>query len=312
MKKKIGLVVFSLLLIFVLLIIFRKDNIVQLSTVIEKYETPNSHFFNWNGQNYHYVKQGEGNEVILMIHGFGGSYRNFLEISEILDKNYTIYSLDLPAFGLSEVPSVVNNPPKDMMAFHQEFFNQFYSATGIDTFHVIGNSMGGMMAWYLTSQNPKIKSLTLLNSAGYGMAEVKEKASGWMTSSLAKWIFKKGVPLSKAKSNAERCFYDETVATKEGYTANYYMNNKSGTFDWMVNLASAEILPDTNLIKTIKTPSLIVWGDQDKIISVTHADKFARDIENSKVLIYENCGHIPQIEYPEKLVEDWLAFTSEI
>ena len=311
MKKKIGLVVLVLLLIFVLLIVFRKDNIVEWNTVVEKYETPNSHFFTWENQQYHYTQQGNGGDTIIMIHGLGGNFKNFTDFARILEQDYTIFIIDLPGFGLSEVPNVVNNPPKDMMAYHQGFFDKFEETIQLDSFHIIGNSMGGMVSWYLAAKNPKIKSLTLLNSAGYGMAEVKESATGWMTGSIGKWLFKKGMPLSKAKSNAEACFYDEAKATEVNYTANYYMNNKKGTFQWMLNLATSEILPDTLLIQNINIPTLIVWGENDKVIPPSHANKFKRDIPNAELVIYPNCGHIPQVEIPEKLAADWSIFINQ-
>lgn len=311
MKKKIGIVVLALVLIFVLFVVFRKDNIVELNEVVSKYETPQSHFFTWNNQKYHYTLQGSGTDTIVMVHGFGGSFRNFTEIAKILEKDYTIFRIDLPGFGISEVPNTIKDDEKDMMVFHQEYFDALSESIHLDSFHLIGNSMGGLISWYLASQNPKIKSLTLLNSAGYGMDEVRKTTTGWMTGKMGKWLLKKGVPLSKAKSNAEKCFYDETKATEEGYTANYYMNNKKGTLDWMIKLAVSGALPDTNLIKTIAVPTLIIWGENDKIVPANHADKFKRDIKGAELIIYPNCGHIPQIEIPEILAADWLKFVNK-
>ncbi len=308
MKKLLGFIVVALLLVFIALIVFRKDNIVEWETVVEKYETPESRFFTWNNQKHHYTQQGDGADTIVMIHGFGGSFDNFTEFAKLLETDFTIFRIDLPGFGLSEVPSVLENPPKDMMAFHEDYFDTFSAAVHLDSFHLIGNSMGGMVSWSLASENKNIKTLTLLNSAGYNMSEVKETVSGWMTSTLGRWLLKKGVPLSKSKENGEACLYDDTKAKVEAYTANYFMNNKRGTYDWMIKLVTSDILPDTTLIQNVSIPTLIVWGENDKIIPVEHAAKFKRDLKNSQLVIYDKCGHIPQVELPQKLVTDWLSF----
>jgi len=312
MKKKIGIALVALVLIFISLIIFRKDNTTEWNNVADKLATPESYFFTWNGKQCHYTLQGNGSDTIMMVHGFGGSHKDFTTLAAILEKNYTILRIDLPAFGLSEVPNVLNNPPKDMMDYHLGYFETLRTETQLDSFHLIGNSMGGMVSWYLASQDLPLKSLTLLNSAGYGMVEVKETATGWMTSPIGKWLLKKGVPLSKSKSNAEGCYFDKSLVTDEGVKASYAMNNKRGTFQWMINLATSEILPDTNVIKNIKVPTLVVWGEHDEVIPVEHADKFIRDINAAELLIYPNCGHVPQLEMPHQLAQDWQKFVHKI
>jgi pimeloyl-ACP methyl ester carboxylesterase len=76
-------------------------------------------------------------------------------------------------------------------------------------------------------------------------------------------------------------------------------------------MASSGQFPDSAQITSIICPTLIVWGTQDEIIPVAHAEKFHRDIRNSRTIIYNPCGHCPMIEVPEKLVPDLRKFFSE-
>ena len=61
-------------------------------------------------------------------------------------------------------------------------------------------------------------------------------------------------------------------------------------------------------IKTIQCPTLIMWGDDDQLVNVDAAPKFHADIPNSELIIYENMGHVPMEEIPERSVADFMAF----
>lgn len=310
MKKWIFLGITALILIPVLLFIFRKDNIISRDEAIAHCATPNSKYIDWKGTQIHYTERGEGDTTILMVHGFGGSHKNFESISEILKDDYHIICVDLPAFGLSEVPQG-DYESNDLFGLYQSHIRYCAANLCKDYYHVMGNSMGGWISWDMAADNDSsLLSLTLLNSAGFGMAEVKEVAAGWMTSPLGDFIFKKGVPFSLSRSNAERCLSNDDLIKEEKVMANYYMMNKEGTFPWMLKMVGADVLPDTTKLNTIECPSLVVWGSEDEIVPAEHADKFVERIPNSQKLVYERCGHTPQMELPEQFVEDWRIFVA--
>ena len=75
-----------------------------------------------------------------------------------------------------------------------------------------------------------------------------------------------------------------------------------------IQMLSFDSNPNIKELHHLKTPTLIAWGQQDRVIPVHHAAKFAEDIPNSQTKIYSNCGHYPQVEYSNKFVEDWLSF----
>ncbi|MCB9255844.1 MAG: alpha/beta hydrolase [Chitinophagales bacterium] len=307
--KKILLGILALVLLVPIAIFFlRKDNVVSMEEAKDLCETKNSHYFEFNGLEYHYTEQGSGEECILMVHGFGGSHKNFELVSELLSDSFRVICIDLPAFGLSSVPQE-NVLGEEMFALYRKFIASSLDKLNISSCHLVGNSLGGWISWDLaSSQDPRIKSLTLLNSAGYGMDRVKSNASSWMTGPFAKFLFKKGVPYRMTLSNARRVLWDDTKVNEEKVRLNYYMMNKEGTFDWMLNMVASAVIPDTTLLLSVNCPSLIIWGDQDEVVPAEHAASFERDIPNSAKIIYENCGHVPQIEYPERFVADWKAF----
>ncbi|MGB1317304.1 MAG: alpha/beta fold hydrolase, partial [Flavobacteriales bacterium] len=61
-------------------------------------------------------------------------------------------------------------------------------------------------------------------------------------------------------------------------------------------------------VKLVQCPTLIMWGDSDNLVNVEAAPRFHADIPNSELLIYENMGHVPMEEIPEKSAADFMAF----
>jgi pimeloyl-ACP methyl ester carboxylesterase len=202
-------------------------------------------------------------------------------------------------------------PSNEMFPLYEQFIIDALVSLDIEKYHLMGNSLGGWIAWDLAArQDTNLLSLTLLSSAGYGIAEVKAKISGWMTGSASSYLLKKGVPYRFSEANAERCLWDDKKLDEKQVLANYYMMNKEGTFPWMMKMISAADVPDSLAIKNISCPTLILWGDQDEIVSVASADLFENDILGSVKIIYKDCGHIPQVEYPNEVAKDWLQFVS--
>ena len=312
MKKIVLFVIALLVLIPVLLFVFRKNNIVSREEVKTLCGTPNSKYYDWRDLQIHYTEAGQGEESILMLHGFGGSHKNFRDFSLALEDDYRVIAIDLPAFGLSSVPSQ-DIPNDELFAMYQSFIEDAVVALELEKYHLVGNSMGGWISWdYALKQDTNLLSLTLLNSAGFGMDKVKGKISGWMTGSFSKAVLKKGVPYSIPESNAKRCLWDDAKMSNEMVQQNYYMINKEGTFPFMLKMIESPVLPDTAALANISVPTLILWGDADEVISVENATKFQKAILKSELKIYKDCGHIPQVEYPNKVAADWQSFVRKM
>jgi pimeloyl-ACP methyl ester carboxylesterase len=312
--KKVLLVFTALITVLVVLFIFRKDHTVSKEIALEKCAFPNSQFIDWYGRQIHYVEFGEkGKQQVLMVHGFGGSLHNFKSLIELMKDDFYILAIDLPGFALSDQPDLEALGTDSYLDAYHKFMGFIIDTFQLNDFHIIGNSLGGWISWETTYAFPdKIKSLTLITSAGYEIDKVSKNATAWLKTWWADALFKKGMPLYIARSNMENIFYDNSKVTEEGLATNYYNINKEGNFPYMLTLATAGELPDTSRIAQIKNPTLVIWGQHDKIVPVYHTEKFARDIEGSKVVIFEKCGHVPQIELPEETYAEILKFYQEL
>jgi pimeloyl-ACP methyl ester carboxylesterase len=285
----------------------RKSLIRSKDEVIAKYTTPNSHFLDWKGARMHYTDNGSG-PLVLMIHGFGGSFMDFAMLDSLIRDNYRVIRVDLPGFGLSDFPDVGDKP--DYQKLYTDYFNFFLDTLHIDTMYLAGNSMGGMMSWVITNEHPeKVKKLVLLNSAGYDMDQTIKKLK--FNNTWLQTLFHRGIPNYVIASALKNIFYTTNANTtfKTDRTADFW--NKEGNLDVIFSLATSHAFPDTALITSIHCPTLIIWGKQDNLIPCTAADKFHRDIANSRVIVYDSCGHAPMIERPVEVSRDVARFFSE-
>lgn len=296
----------ALLLIFVLFL--RPDLNLSAEEVKLKVLQPSSKFTTWKGNEVHYTDEGSG-LVILMLHGFGGSFYNFQALTEKLKGEYRIIRVDLPGMGLSDFKQSSEMP--DFFEEYKDFFATFLNQVKVDSMYVMGNSLGGAMACMVAAEHPeKVKKLILLNSAGYEMDKVIVKGAGPIRWNWFRPFLKKGIPLSVVEYSVTYPFADRSKVDKTEFPIDFALVNKKGNVNALFDLATSGQEPDTTLMKTIQCPTLIIWGKEDVIIPVDHAQKFKRDIPNSEVKIYSPCGHMPMMEIPDSIVADFKKFTA--
>ncbi|MDB5281057.1 MAG: alpha/beta hydrolase [Bacteroidota bacterium] len=308
MKKLLrGILFLSLLAIVVVLgIVFLRPNlIISKEDAKKELALPASHFVKWQGAELHYVDEGSGIPV-LVIHGFGGSTRNFSKVAALLKDSFRVVRVDLPGFGLSDFPDIGDKP--DYVKMYRDYITFILDTLHLDSVYVMGNSMGGGIAWLAAADHPtKVKKLILLNSAGYDVTNVSGKLTMFKYKSFGH-VFDKGMPMFMSKSGMLSCYADSSKVEEAVWKLNNHFSNREGNIQNMLTLARAQQFPDTNLIKLVQCPTLIIWGKQDRVIPVEHAESFHHDIKNSKVIIYDPCGHTPMMECPEKVAKDFLEF----
>jgi pimeloyl-ACP methyl ester carboxylesterase len=310
MYKKIALsIVIAIVALFIYAIYGRKNLTLSKEFVKQKYSLPNSHFLKWKDGEIHYTESGSG-FPILMIHGFGGSNYDFKILDSLLNDKYKIIRVDLPGFGLSDFPKTNNN---DFTKTYDEYFSFLLDTLHLDSMYVMGNSLGGMMAWNLTVKHPQnVRKLVLFNSAGYDMKETLKTANAQIFSyDIVKLLLKNGIPKFMTKRGVSRVFYDSDKLTDEKITRLNNMWNREGNLQQIMAMASSSKYLDQQLIKQITCPTLIIWGKYDKVVLPQNAERFHQDIKNSNVIVYDSCGHVPMMEKPLEVQRDVLEFLTK-
>lgn len=247
------------------------------------------------------VDRGKG-ENIIFLNGILAWSFTWRKLLDLMYESYHLYALDYSGTGFSEKEKDKNSVEAftEQVAFFMEHFK-------LEKAVIVGNSLGGEVALNFAIKYPeKVRALVLIDTAGY--QKNKEITKGLVSLSRFKLtehmlsIINSEVT---AKKLIEGVIYDETIIDSDmikGYFKPLKMDGAlEAFFDLVKSLDTYEFYYEE--VKTIKKSTLIIWGENDKIIPVEDAYRLHRDMENSKLVIFEKCGHAPQEEIPEKVAE---------
>ena len=228
------------------------------------------------GLDIHYLVAGQG-MPLLLIHGYGGEAKKWLQNIAVLSGKYLVYAPDLPGCGTSQplegsyyIPELV------------EFMESFVESLGLKKFYLVGHSLGGGIALNYALKNPsRIIKLVLVSSLCLG----KEIAL-WarVLSSLANSI---GTPLLNLfkgiKWLGEKLFIPfEFVAP---------ISQSSVSLGSCIAGFREQTLVLVDQLSELVMPTLLIWGDVDTIIPVKHAYQAAKVIPDCQVRIFDRQGH---------------------
>lgn len=263
--------------------------------------------------NTRYWVSGEKGPTVLLIHGLGGSLENWKGNIEALAENHRVYALDLVGFGYSDKPQM-----RYTFAALARFVNDFMAARQIDRASLVGLSLGGAVSLQFVHQFPhKVEKLVLVDSAGlgYGLPLPLRLATLPLLGELLFWPIRRGT-INFLKSSihdpalitVELIDFTHRLAGLPGARQAFLsLVRNQGTF-WGPRRETAQSLNDE--LGHINVPTLIVWGQQDRVVPVAHAYGAQRSIPNARLHIFDPCGHLPQLERPDEfnaLLLDFLA-----
>ena len=176
-----------------------------------------------------------------------------------------------------------------------------------------GNSLGGSIAWRYTVAHPeKIDKLILIDASGYPLKNEKGSLGFKLaTIPIINNLLLVVTPKFLIRKSLETVFYDNQLISDAIVTRYYEMllreGNRAATLSLFKNRTSISAEP----IKTITRPTLILWGDQDQLISVDNAYLFQKDIQGSALTIYKNVGHTPMEEAPQRVAASLESFLNK-
>ncbi len=276
---------------------------MTVENLIEKYTNKASSFIEIDGVNVHYRVEGEG-EPILLIHGTFSSLHTYDDWTSILKPNYKVIRLDLPGFGLTG-PHPKN---KYTTENYVDFINEFLDVLSIDSCAVVGNSLGGWMAWELALKFPKrVNKLVLIDAAGYINDRNFPLPFVIAQTPVLRNVFNY-VPKAVVRRFVRQVFFDQSKVTEEVVERHFDLFHRDGNMAAFVRIANSHFVQNTHNLHQLDIPVLIMWGEKDNWLSVGHASKFGEDIPNSKVILYKNVGHIAMEEIPEQSSDDLIEF----
>ena len=273
------------------------------SDLVKKYTNKESQFLSLQDMQVHYRDEGVG-EVVLLLHGTASSLHTWDKWSNDLKKYYRVIRLDLPGFGLT------GPHPLDQYEVNNDvdFINDFINQLGLKRIHIVGSSLGGRISWEYSLQYPEhVQSLTLINSLGYPQ-------ESWPPAiQMAQWplfdfLVENLSPRFMFDIGLKEIYFDESIVDERLIDRYYDLAHFPGNMNAFPKRVKAKLDVNSTEIKNITTPTLILWGEEDRYFPVKRASDFNHDINNSTLITYAHVGHLPMEEVAEQSVADFMKF----
>jgi len=265
-------------------------------------------FVEVNGLDTFAIVRGEGPDILLL-HGNPASTYSWRHLIEPLARNHRVHAIDLPGYGFSEKPADAPYTPT-WMAGHAAAYLQ---RSGVEQAVVVGNSMGGEVASEFAALYPRsTRALVLIAPAGLRTDEPDERPLAMRVASLPLLGgLMARLPLRAVIAGALRdAYYDPALLTDADIDAYYApIRSRGGLTAFLARMRRDTTLDRTDVVKRIRTPTLIVLGEVDRLVPLAVGRRYGELIADSRVVVIEKAGHVPQEERPDAVlaaIADWL------
>jgi pyruvate dehydrogenase E2 component (dihydrolipoamide acetyltransferase) len=247
-----------------------------------------------------FLRQGEGGEPLVLLHGFGGDLNNWLFNAEPLAADRAVYALDMPGHGGS-----IKQAGDGDVAVLVGAVREFLDSQGIERAHLAGHSMGGLVAAELALADPdRVLSLALVAPAGLGSEIDAEYIDGFVAASGRRDL----------KPVLQRLFADPGLVNRQMVDDVLKYKRLDGVQGSLETL-SGSLFPDGGQTRVLAAeledgypgPVLVIWGERDAIIPPAHAEAAPSRAETH---VLPDVGHSPHMEAAgdvNRLLEGFLA-----
>jgi len=254
-----------------------------------------------------YLEGGKG-ETILFVHGFGMEKDGWVFFPKAFTRSYRLILPDLPGFGENSRLDSANYDVRSQV----KRLNRFAESLGLNRFHLAGSSMGGYIAGFYASEYPeKVKSLALFNPAGVSSrvpsdmwrryAETGEIALLYKTKEgfeeILTLLFYRVPPVP----GAFKTYFAELGASNYAFYGKVLGDLERGGKDQL-----EQRLP------RMEARTLVLWGANDRILHVSGAERFRQGLKNVKVVVLDQCGHVPFFEKRKETIKAYQDFLAEL
>jgi pimeloyl-ACP methyl ester carboxylesterase len=275
-------------------------------------KTPQDRYVQVGKYNVRYWAEGSQGAPVVLIHGLGGFIEDWLPSFDALAAQHRVVAVDLLGHGRTDKPKEGAYRVADLA----QFVKDFMAALAIENARMVGHSLGGGIITRLTLMHPAVVDrLVLVSSAGLGkeVTIALRIASIPLLGELLTRPSRAGVA-----QTARFIVHDPAVMTGELIELGYQMAALSGAQRAFLRTLRANgnlfgqgkslYGPNVLGLPSITKPVLVLWGRQDQIVPAAHAQVAAKSIPDARVHIFENCGHVPMLEYPRAFNELLLEF----
>lgn len=273
-------------------------------------ESIQQNFVRVNGVQLHYEEynHGKNKRTIVLLHGFLSSSFCFRKLIPYLVNNFHVISVDWPPFGKSEKLKTYRYSYKNIATT----ILRLIITLGYDRFYIAGHSMGGQIALNMMHQRPDLiqKGVLLCSTGYYRRAKPIHMFASYLPffPSFIKYYLNKSGVIGNLKS----VVYDQSLIDDEmirGYSEPF---NDKKIFSALTRLLRHREgdLPK-EIIQTIETKCLLLWGEHDQIVLPEIGQRLASDLPNAQFIQIKQAGHLITEEKPKEVYEKMFKFLED-
>ncbi len=273
-------------------------------------ERLDSQFVTLGGVQVHYLQAGAG-PTVLLVHGLGTSMATWRQnVDPLVAAGYRVLALDLPGHGDSDKPRDLSYDP----VAGAELLHRFLRSQDVQQASVVGSSAGGLVVSLFALAYPeRVEKMVLVASGGLG------RRVSWLLRVMSVPGLGELVYQPKRQNYADLSryiFFQSPPFVEEVLHEMFRVRNLPGSrraalkgVRSSVNLFGQQprryIL---NRLKGLSKPMMTVWGEEDRILPVSHAATVRRELPQSIVRVIPRCGHWPHMERAEEFNELLIRF----
>ncbi|GJF03663.1 hydrolase [Pseudonocardia sp. D17] len=250
------------------------------------------------------------------VHGLSGSATNWTDLAGLLAPRAHGVAVDLPGFGLSRPLE----PRRWTPAANADALAAFLRGAGDGPVHLLGNSLGGAVALLLAARHPDlVRTLTLISPAVPDLRpDPRRMSDPRIVLALVPGLGRRARralarvgPRERAEQVVALCFGDPSVAPEHRLVEATEEIVARGRLEWAgeaftgatFGMIAGWFRPGAaslwSALRAVTAPTLVVWGDRDRLVAPRHAARTVRSLRDGRLLMLPGVGHVAQIEAPE-------------
>jgi triacylglycerol lipase len=251
------------------------------------------------GESIHYFDMGSG-PVVVLLHGLGARKEDWLPVFEPMAQKYRLLVPDQIGFGRSDKPLLDYS-----VQTYVDFLNEFLRQLKVEKASLVGESLGGWIAALYVAEIGggahliPVEKLVLVDAAGLKQDQPIPDLNPSSLAAMRGVLEAVFYDTSWVNEDALRKIFTDKLAVKDSYTVRSFLGNPT---------REKERLDDR--MASIKAPTLVVWGKQDKSLPITSGERYAAGIAGAKMVSFEKCGHVPPVEKTEEFLAAVMPFLS--
>jgi pimeloyl-ACP methyl ester carboxylesterase len=309
--KVLGIALASLVLLAAALIALFWAPDHDVEQLKARWAPPPSQFVALDGMQIHARDEGPRKATtIVLLHGTSASLHTWEGWAARLRDKYRVVSLDLPGFGLT-------GPFPDgdyRLVRYLRFLAGFLDRIGAERFVLVGNSFGGFLAWQFALAMPeRVDRLVLIDAGGYP-SQARSIPVGFRIASIpvVNQIARQVLPRAVVESSARNVYGNPERVTDALVDRYFELTLRAGNRQALgQRVAQIPTGDDAERIRHIKTPTLILWGGRDRLVPQEIAGRFHGDIRGSRLVVFNDLGHVPHEEDPGRTAAALEKFLSQ-